>query len=143
MLIQLWILKLHIFLSFVLTGVIWIVQLVHYPSFHYIESTNFREFEKFHIFRTSILLGPLMILELLTGAILLTGSSFLPGYILWINFIFMTLIWLITLLWSLPLHKKLNKGKDRDLINNLILSNWPRAFLWTGKSFLLFIYFPN
>ena len=142
MLTQLWILKLHIFVSFALTGVIWIVQLVHYPSFHFIEETNFKEFEQAHIYRTSILLGPLMILELLTGAILLKGSSYLPGYILWINFILIILIWTITWFWSIPQHKKLNKGKDKDLINSLILSNWPRAILWTGKSFLLLIYFP-
>ncbi len=139
----LWILKLHLFISFALTGVIWFIQIVHYPSFHYIEKTNFKEFEQAHIYRTSILLGPLMTLEFVTGAFLLAISFYLPGHILWINFIFIVLIWSITWFWSIPLHKKMNRGKDRDLINNLILSNWPRAILWTGKSCLLLIYFPN
>ena len=143
MLIQLWILKLHFFVSFALTGVIWIVQLVHYPSFHFIEETNFKEFEQAHIYRTSILLGPLMILEFMTGATLLVGSFYLPSYILWINFIFIILIWSITWLWSIPLHNKLNKGKCRKLIDKLITSNWPRTILWTGKSCILLIYYPN
>ena len=48
-----------------LTGLIWTVQLVHYPSFQFIEKDSFVEFEKFHQRKISILVIPLMILEVL------------------------------------------------------------------------------
>ena len=41
-------LKLHIISTCALIGLIWIVQIVHYPSFYFVEDKRFVEFESFH-----------------------------------------------------------------------------------------------
>ena len=59
----------HLFSTFFLTGLIWIVQLVHYPGFNFVDANDFVAFEKFHTNKISAIVIPLMFCELLTGAI--------------------------------------------------------------------------
>lgn len=34
--------------SIFLCGLIWVIQLVHYPSFHFVEDSRFIDFQAFH-----------------------------------------------------------------------------------------------
>ena len=125
----------HLFSTFFLTGLIWIVQLVHYPGFHFVEANDFVAFEKFHTNRISAIVIPLMFCELLTGAYLF----FLPNVaqLMKISIILIALIWLSTFILSVPIHGKLAMGKDTELINKLVTTNWPRTILWSIRSGLL------
>ena len=58
-----------------MVGVIWVIQLVHYPSFHFIDKDIYDSFQKFHMNKISIIVIPVMILELATGFLLLIGNS--------------------------------------------------------------------
>lgn len=118
-----------------LTGLIWTVQLVHYPSFQFIEKDSFVEFEKFHQRKISILVIPLMILEVLLSFYNLFNSKL--GLIYQISFTALVLIWLSTFTLSVPLHNRLSKAYDPKAISNLINSNWPRTILWTTRSLIL------
>ncbi len=117
-----------------MTGLIWTIQIVHYPSFHYIEKNEFSRFETFHCQRISYLVIPLMIIEIISS-ILLVAVSFDSVHIL--NLVLNILIWLATFFWSAPTHQKLNSGKESLQINFLIKSNWPRTILWSLRSLLL------
>ncbi len=132
-------LKIHLFTCFFMTGLIWIVQLVHYPSYHFVDKERFRDFEKFHIKAISLIVMPIMNIELLSGSLLLyLDQSLLPL----LNFILNIAIYLTTYLWSVPCHQKLEKlGKDIDVINKLVQTNWPRTIIWTLRSSLLIYYF--
>ena len=134
------ILKVHLFSSFALTGIIWLVQVVHYPSFRFVEEETYPEFQRFHVSRIPRIVAPLMIIEALTGIILLVRGIHFPDYVLWINIICIIGIWLTTGFINNPKHEKLAAGKDLNVIHALILSNWPRTVLWSGKSLLLFFY---
>ena len=46
-----------------LTGLIWTVQLVHYPAFRYIAEKRFTEFGAIHQRRIRLVVGPLMRIE--------------------------------------------------------------------------------
>ena len=132
----------HIFSTFFLTGLIWIVQLVHYPGFHFVEPNDFIAFEKFHTSRISTIVIPSMFCELLTGIYLF----FLPntGQLLKLSIILIGFIWLSTFILSVPIHGKLSLGKDTDLINKLVATNWPRTILWSIRSgFLVFLLFKG
>lgn len=61
--------------TFALTGLIWTVQLVHYPTFRYVSASQFVAFETFHQRRMSYVVVPLMSIELGTAMALL---FFLP-----------------------------------------------------------------
>ena len=122
--------------SLVLTGLIWTIQLVHYPSFLLVGKDTFKAFENFHIKAISILVMPLMLLEIGTAfAFYFVQSDHTDLYTL--SLVILVGIWLCTMLLSSPLHGKLNKGYDEDLIKKLIRTNWPRTILWSLRSLLL------
>lgn len=122
-------------ISFALLGLIWIVQLVHYPAFQFIDRDRFQEFEDFHTRRISFIVAPLMILELLLAVLLLVGSSYSIGYIF--LSIIVVLIWLSTIFLSVPCHKELAIDKNDVIIKRLIITNWFRTILWSIKGVVL------
>lgn len=125
----------HLVLCLLMTGVIWVVQLVHYPSFFRVERGQFREFIRFHGRQISWIVLPLMTAELATALALLwlIGSS--EVYIL--NLIGVGLIWLVTMTLSIPCHARLADGYDAKVIHRLVVTNWLRTALWSLRSGLL------
>ena len=61
---------LNLVLSLFAVGLIWTIQLVHYPSMKYIPEDRFTEYHNFHSMRISILAMPLMFTEMVTSIIL-------------------------------------------------------------------------
>ena len=122
--------KMNLLLSAGMFGVIWVIQLVHYPSFLYVSEDRFKEFERFHMFRISLVVVPLMILELLTAVLLQfkMGSQTIT-----IQTSLILFIWVYTLLVSSRVHGELTKGYDDKLIKKLTNSNWPRTIAWSLK----------
>lgn len=118
--------------SLFLAGLIWIIQLVHYPSFHFVNEAVFKDFHQFHNRRISLIVIPVMITELLTSGILWLndGAFSLNG----IGFYLVCLIWLSTFLLSVPNHARLSKGKDETVIKSLVNTNWVRTVFWTAKA---------
>lgn len=132
-------LLLHTFATLMMVGIIWMVQIVHYPLFAEIGEANFSAYETAHMSRMSLLVGPVMLIELLTGLILITLPA--PGGIAqWIPLAGMGLIaalWLFTLFINLPQHGSLAAGFSVELHSALVQSNWIRTVLWTGRGILV------
>jgi sulfite exporter TauE/SafE len=128
----------HIFATFAMCGVIWLVQVVHYPSFEYVEKNSYRDFQYFHMGRITLVVGPLMLIELISLALLMF-KDYQNIYLL-ISSISLLLIWLNTGLWNVPLHNELLNNKDPKTIKKLVVSNWPRTILWCVRSVLLVLY---
>lgn len=125
----------HYIVSFILLGLIWTIQLVHYPSFVYVSSERFIDFEKMHTFKISLVVMPLMIIELITAlSMLYLNSMNVPSMAYTAIIVF---IWLSTFTFSVPCHKKLYLGKDIKIIKKLISTNWIRTILWSIKASLL------
>lgn len=130
-----WVFAVHITCTFALTGLIWYVQLVHYPSFKFIDATQFHEFHRFHSIRTSFIVIPLMLAELITGILLVTGLASL--FILHlIGLILIILIWFSTFFIQVPQHEALIPDFNPEKAANLIRSNWIRTIAWSFKSIL-------
>lgn len=123
----------NIFCSFALFGLIWIVQLVHYPFFLRADQNNFGEHIAFHKFRITLIVAPLMIIELVTSGILAFQSDLYARWHIF-GFVVVIFIWLITFFVQISLHGKLADGYNENLIRKLIRSNWIRTFLWTIKA---------
>ena len=117
-----------------LCGLIWIIQLVHYPAFKYVDSSNFVKFEKFHTQQISLIVIPVMLLELVTAVqlVFINGSLIMK-----LNLLLALAIWTVTFIYSAPCHVKLSKGKNEKIIDLLIKTNWLRTFLWSFKALLL------
>jgi len=118
-----------------MTGLIWIVQLLHYPAFAAIEASTFPKFHQMHSQRISFIVAPVMLFELVTGGLLLIYPPREPLVI--ISFVLLIVIWICTFTISVPLHNQLGTQKDLDKIKKLILTNWPRTILWSFRSILL------
>lgn len=126
---------LHLVLCCFMSGLIWIIQLVHYPSFHFIDKKDFVHFEFFHTKWITVIVMPIMIMEAITQLATLWLS---PTLINGIAAIFLLLIWLTTFFFSVPAHQKLASGKDDIVIDKLIHTNWIRTLLWSARAILLF-----
>ena len=132
---------LNLVLSFIAVGLIWTIQLVHYPSMKYIPKNRFPEYHNFHSIRISILAIPLMFAELVTSTILLYQNlNNAIQTIFLVNLILVLLIWLSTFLIQVPLHNALSKEKNTEKLSKLIFSNWIRTILWTARSILMILF---
>ncbi len=131
----LWVFILNTTCSIALTGIIWYIQVVHYPTFSRLYRAEFIRHHRFHIIRTAFVVAPLMMIELATSGYLVFYSETLLFYHI-TGLIIVVLIWLSTFLIQAPMHFKLQKGYDGELVKRLIDSNWIRTLLWSAKSLL-------
>lgn len=120
-----------------LTGLIWFVQVVHYPLLRHVGPDHVLEYEKKHIRRTTWVVAPTMLIE--AGAAgWLTYSAFHAGVArgVLIHSVAMALllgIWLSTAIVQVPCLRRLENGYDERVIDQLVMSNWLRTFLWTAR----------
>ena len=127
----------QLFSTIFMCGLIWFVQIVHYPLFSEVGETKFVKYEKLHCKRTSYVVVPLMLVELITGVLLLQLPGNLPKNFLLANFALIILIWLSTAFLQSPAHTKLTKSFTHSVHLKLVASNWIRTILWTVRSLLL------
>ena len=126
---------LNVISAFLLTGVIWTIQIVHYPSFHYIDKLSFTNFHNFHERRISIIVMPLMLIELITSIVLFINNIW--SIIFALNLLIVGLIWCSTFFVQVPIHSILSEKKDKNLIEKLVNTNWIRTFLWSIRMLLI------
>ena len=131
----------HLIFTSIMTGVIWVIQIVHYPSFHFIEKELYTAFQKFHMNKISIIVMPIMLAELITGIMLFLDKSSKSPF-LTISIIILVLIWLITGVFFSKAHNELMTGYQELVVNQLVVMNWIRTLLWTLRLLLLtyFVY---
>lgn len=126
---------LNVISAFLLTGVIWTIQIVHYPSFHYIDKLSFTNFHHFHERRISIIVMPLMLIELTTSTALYINN--MSSIVFALNLLIVVLIWCSTFFVQVPIHSILSEKKDKKLIEKLVNTNWIRTFLWSMRMLLI------
>ena len=126
---------LNVISAFLLTGVIWTIQIVHYPSFHYIDKLSFTNFHNFHERRISIIVMTLMLIELITSIALYIHNMW--SIIFALNLLIVGLIWCSTFFVQVPIHSILSEKKDKNLIEKLVNTNWIRTFLWSIRMLLI------
>ncbi len=126
--------KLSIFELMISSGLvvlIWIIQILHYPSFRFVRTEEFPVFSRFHANRISFIVVPLMILEL--GLALINPRPVIA--------ILVTGVWLCTFLLQVPCQNKLSVSHDTRIVDRLISTNWIRTVLWTIKLIILVVNF--
>lgn len=132
-----WILV-NLCVSLFMTGVIWFVQIVHYPLFAAVGRKEFAAYERRHANRTGYVVAAPMLFEL--------GASFVLGYLLWrraestlaVAALVLTLVvWISTFALQVPCHNRLAKGFDPAVHARLVNTNWLRTVGWTARSVIL------
>lgn len=131
------ILFLHAFSTLCMTGLIWFVQIVHYPLFDDVPEDGFAAYERKHQQRTTWVVAPLMFVELGTAGVLASGFvTAVPSTWAWTGLGLALTVWAATFLVSVPLHAKLQSGKNAEIIRRLVVTNWIRTALWTARGVL-------
>lgn len=121
-----------------MTGLIWFVQVVHYPLFKSVGKDNFINYEASHSFLTTMVVGPPMLVEIFTAfALIFYPISSLKSNMSYLLFFMVVLIWISTALLQVPQHSILGSGFDENAYNKLVYTNWIRTILWTLRSIIL------
>jgi hypothetical protein len=133
-----WLFRLHLTATLLMVGIIWFVQIVHYPLMTYVDQERFLEYSIVNQARTSRVVVVPMLVEL-ASAIALTMSPFggksSPAF--YLSLVGLTVVWLSTFCWQVPMHKTLLIAHDPMTIHRLVRSNWLRTFGWTARGVLL------
>jgi hypothetical protein len=121
-----------------MTGVIWIVQVVHYPLFERVGESVFSNYEQRHTSSVTWVVAPPMLIEGASTALLLCfaphGNS---TWSLWVGFALLLVIWLSTAFVQVPCHQALANAFDAAVHRRLVSTNWIRTVAWTARSALV------
>ena len=129
----------HVIATSIMVGLIWFVQLVHYPSFHYIDRDRYSSFHSFHTKSISKIVVPVMLLESVTAMLLLYGLQTIEA-LLSISFVILIIIWIVTGIFFTRTHRILLMGYNKNIINRMVGLNWIRTILWSIRLVFLFIF---
>ncbi|MFN9720369.1 MAG: hypothetical protein ACK58L_16855 [Planctomycetota bacterium] len=126
-----------IFSTFAMTGLIWLIQRVSYPLMGHVPAEVFPAYEAFHCERITLVVLPLMTIELATSIWLAWKP--IPGFETTLRSaaVLTLLLWVSTFFMQVPLHQQLEQAFDTTAWQRLVASNWIRTALWTSRSILI------
>ena len=133
-------LLIHLISTSLIVGIIWVIQVVHYPSFHFIGNSRYISFQKFHMERISYIVIPVMLVESISGFLLIYDEL---NPILLISMVLLLSIWMLTAFFFSSVHQRLVSGYQLEMVAKLVKINWIRTLLWTLRLLLLIIYFTE
>lgn len=114
---------------------IWLVQLIIYPSFEFSAKQSFLQWHERYTGLITLVVLPLMLAQI--GLAIWQVYS---GDRTWETLTALGLIgfcWLVTFALSVPAHNQLQTlGNDIDTVRWLVQSNWLRTIAWTAVSVL-------
>lgn len=121
-----------------MVGLIWFVQVVHYPLFGGVGEEKFVAYAEAHSRLTSRIVGPPMLLEAATSvALLFFRPAEIPAWAAWVGLILLAAIWLSTAFLQVPRHAALGDGFDMSAHKFLVVSNWIRTTGWSARGLLV------
>lgn len=123
--------------TWAMVGLIWLIQIVHYPLFAKVGDEQFQRYSEEHQRLITYVVLPLMFAELITACML---WNFRPaGVSAWMivaGILLVVLIWGSTFTMQVPLHSQLSNGFEPQAHQHLVTSNWIRTIAWTARGLL-------
>jgi hypothetical protein len=108
---------------------IWLVQIIIYPSFRYVDVEKFDFWHTRYMGLITYFVAPLMLLQIVLTTYQLYYNF---DWILFVSTVCIGLVWLSTAILSIPCHTSLQQsGFHLPTIEKLIATNWYRTILWT------------
>lgn len=128
------VLLIHLVATVFMAGVIVFVQVVHYPLMADVGASAFIKYEAGHTYRTGLVVGVPMLVELATAIWILFTD--LPDDRLLLGMVglaLLALIWISTALLQVPAHTRLGQGWDAASHGRLVSTNWIRTVAWLAR----------
>lgn len=132
---------LRLILDFGLVVLIWMVQLVIYPSFRYFSSTQLIEWHKVYTKNMAFVVMPLMLGQLILYALIFSQqqNSFNT-----LGLLLVLILWASTFFQFVPLHNAISKHQfNAKTLESLVKRNWLRTFLWSLLFVLSFLEYAS
>lgn len=129
----LWTLLLHAAATCAMTGLIWFVQIVHYPLFAAVDAGSFTAYHQAHTRLTTFVVAPLMLAELAAAVVIATHAPHL-AHGRWLGLALLAVVWAVTFGVSVPSHDVLATDFVADAHATLVAANWIRTVAWTLRA---------
>ena len=124
----------HLASTLFMVGLIWFVQIVHYPLFARVGEEGFPLYSEAHSRLTSYVVGPPMLLEAGTALLLVfRRPEEIPLSLALLGLALVAAIWLSTAVLQVPRHTALGSGFDRSQWSGLVGTNWIRTAAWSAR----------
>lgn len=108
---------------------IWMIQLIVYPSFLFYTAKELIAWHKMYTKAIALIVIPLMLGQL--GIIIYQVFLVQNTYTL-TSIILVVFLWGITLLKFAPMHQQISEGNTHvQLLKKLVQNNWIRTLIWT------------
>ena len=122
---------LHAVPTLYLCGLIWFVQVVHYPLFAAVGEREFLAYEQAHCRRIAPIVLPPMCAEL--GLAIALWFLAPPSAAPWatVGLLLLAVVWGSTFLVQVPCHERLARRADASAMGRLVASNWVRTAAWS------------
>ena len=131
-------LMLQLVSTLAMVGLIWFVQVVHYPLFGKVGVSGFHDYEQSHQQRTTLVVAPLMLTEAITAvALLWIRPAVIPTAAVISGVLLVGLVWVSTFFWQVPVHQRLSQSFDVAAHRQLVQSNWLRTAAWSARGALV------
>jgi hypothetical protein len=130
-----WLLIANAASTFFMAGLIWFVQVVHYPLFAAVGNSEFPAYSRLHQSLTTFVVGPPMLVEALTaGMLVVARPAGVSAWLAWTGFALVIVIWASTALLQIPAHGRLASGFDASTAATLVSGNWIRTVAWSARA---------
>ena len=130
----------HVGATLFMVGLIWFVQIVHYPLFGRVGREGFADYSLAHSRLTGLVVGPPMLIEAGTAAALVARPpAGVPFVLPLLGLVLLAVVWLSTALLQSPQHGVLGKGFVAASHRFLVATNWIRTACWTGRGALVLL----
>ncbi len=121
-----------------MAGVIWYVQIVHYPLFALVGKSDFLAYHAAHSTRTTFVVAAPMVGEIgLSLLLLAVRPAYVSAAVAWVAGALTLVTWGATFALAVPSHTLLGGGWDRAVIVALVSRNWVRTAAWSARAVLL------
>lgn len=129
----------HLLCTHAMIGLIWFVQVVHYPMFDSVGEKQFTDYQIRHMRLTTYIVSPFMIGEFITLFWLFSIPQFFSNQLFLVSSGLFVLIWVSTAALQVPCHNRLLKSFEPSIHRKLVNSNWIRTIAWSLRGILLII----
>ena len=121
-----------------LVGLIWTIQIVHYPLFANVGAGDYAAYQTSHMSRITYVVAPVMFAELGAAIYFILADYELinPNYFRF-GLALVLIIWASTVFVQSPIHGRLAQAFNADSVNKLVVTNWIRTISWTIRGALV------
>lgn len=118
-----------------LTGIIWFVQIAHYPLFAEVGDDRWDAYHREHSRRTTWVVIAPMTLDLLTSvALVLERPPQVAAWLAAAGALAAIATWAVTGALAVPAHRALGAGWNGAIGSRLVRVNWLRTVAWTAHA---------